>query len=53
MGIAAVGELLAFYLAPKSGTSYAVVLGSTGLLLLACVMPRSAWQRSRPASAVP
>jgi O-antigen/teichoic acid export membrane protein len=46
MAIATVGELLAFYLVPKSGTYYAAVLGCTGLVLLICVMPRSAWRRA-------
>jgi O-antigen/teichoic acid export membrane protein len=46
MGIAAVGEVLALYLGPKSGTGYAVIVGATGLLLLAFITPRTAWQRS-------
>jgi O-antigen/teichoic acid export membrane protein len=45
MGLAAIGEVLGLYLAPKSGTGYAIVLGVTGLLLLGLILPRTAWRR--------
>ena len=45
MGAAAIGEVLALYLARKTGTSYALIIGATGLVLLASMAPERIWRR--------
>ncbi len=45
MGLAATAEVAALYLGPKTGTSYACILGGTGGVLLVLMMPKTAWRR--------
>jgi len=44
MSAAALGEVLALYLAPKNGTTYAVIIAATGVVLLASMTPRRIWR---------
>ena len=45
MGVAALAEVAALYLGPKTGLGYASIIGATGLGLLVLMLPRTAWGR--------
>ena len=40
-------EIAALFLAPKTGTSYAITIGATGSVLLLAMMPTAGWRRLR------